>query len=50
MQENLKQILSNLNLENFIPYIENTTYLGLFLIFLTIILFYLISFLAKLFH
>ncbi len=50
MQENLKQILSNLNLENFIPYIENTTYLVLFFIFLTIILFYLISFLAKLFH
>ena len=49
MQENLKQILSNLNLENFIPYIENTTYLVLFFIFLTIILFYLISF-SKTFH
>jgi len=50
MQENLKQIFSNLNLENFYPYIENTTYLVLFFIFLTIILFYLISYFAKLFY
>ena len=50
MQEKLKQILLNLNLEKFNPYIENTTYLVLFFIFLTIIIFYLISFFAKFFH
>ena len=47
MQESLKQVFLNLNLESFIPYVENTTYLVLFFIFLTIILFYLISYLAK---
>jgi len=47
MQESLKQVFLNLNLESFIPYAENTTYLVLFFIFLTIVLFYLISYLAK---
>jgi|TARA_A100001035_G_scaffold240821_1_gene206509 hypothetical protein len=47
MQESLKQVFLNLNLESFIPYVENTTYLVLFFIFLTIVLFYLISYLAK---
>lgn len=47
MQESLKQVFLNLNLESFIPYLENTTYLVLFFIFLTIVLFYLISYLAK---
>lgn len=47
MQESLKQVFLNLNLEGFIPYLENTTYLVLFFIFLTIVLFYLISYLAK---
>ena len=47
MQESLRQVFLNLNLEGFIPYLENTTYLVLFFIFLTIVLFYLISYLAK---
>ena len=50
MQESLKQVFLNLNLESFIPYVENTTYLVLFFIFLTIVLFYLISYLAKFFY
>ena len=50
MQESLKQVFSNLNLESFIPYLENTTYLVLFFIFLTIVLFYLISYVAKFFY
>ena len=49
MQDGLKQILLNLNLEDFIPFLENTTYLVLFFIILTIVLFYLISYLAKFF-
>lgn len=50
MQESLKQVFLNLNLESFIPYVENTTYLVLFFIFLTIVLFYLISYVAKFFY
>ena len=50
MQESLKQFFLNLNLEGFIPYLENTTYLVLFFIFLTIVLFYLISYVAKFFY
>ena len=50
MQDSLKQFFINLNLENFVPYIENTTYLVLGFIFLTIFLFYLISYLAKFFY
>ena len=50
MQESLKQVFLNLNLESFIPYVENTTYLILFFIFLTIVLFYLISYVAKFFY
>ncbi len=50
MQEGLKQIFLKFNLEGFVPYIENTTYLVLFFIFLTIIIFYLISFLANFFY
>ena len=50
MQESLTQLFSNLNPEGFTPYLENTTYLVLFFIFLTVILFYLISFLAKFFY
>lgn len=50
MQESLKQVFLNLNLESFIPYLENTTYLVLFFIFLTIVLFYLISYVAKFFY
>jgi len=50
MQESLKQVFSNLNLESFIPYLENTTYLVLFFIFLTIVLFYLITYVAKFFY
>ena len=50
MQESLKQVFLNLNLESFIPYVENTTYLVLFFIFLTIVLFYLISYLANFLH
>ena len=46
MQEGLKQIFLKFNLEGFVPYIENTTYIVLFFIFLTIIIFYLISFFA----
>lgn len=49
MQESLKQVFLNLNLEGFIPHLENTTYLVLFFIFLTIVLFYLISYVAKFF-
>ena len=49
MQESLTQLFLNLNLEGFTPYLENTTYLVLFFIFLTVILFYLISYLAKFF-
>ena len=49
MQDGLKQILLNLNLEDFIPFLQNTTYLVLFFIILTIVLFYLISYLAKFF-
>ena len=44
MQESLTQLFLNLNLEGFTPYLENTTYLVLFFIFLTVILFYLISY------
>ena len=50
MQESLKQVFLNLNLESFIPYVENTTYLDLIFIFLTIILFYLINYVAKFFY
>lgn len=50
MQESLKQVFLNLNLESFIPYVENTTYLVLFFIFLTIVLFYLITYVAKFFY
>ncbi len=50
MQESLTQLFLNLNLEGFTPYLENTTYLVLFFIFLTVILFYLISFLTKFFY
>ena len=50
MQESLTQLFLNLNLEVFTPYLENTTYLVLFFIFLTVILFYLISYLAKFFY
>ncbi len=50
MQDTLRQVFLSLNLESFIPYVENTTYLVLFFIFLTIILFYLISYLAKFFY
>ena len=50
MQESLTQLFLNLNLEGFTPYLENTTYLVLFFIFLTVTLFYLISFLAKFFY
>lgn len=50
MKESLKQVFLNLNLESFIPYAENTTYLVLFFIFLTIVLFYLISYVAKFFY
>ncbi len=50
MKESLKQVFLNLNLEGFIPYLENTTYLVLFFIFLTIVLFYLISYVAKFFY
>ena len=50
MQESLTQLFLNLNLEGFTPYLENTTYLVLFFIFLTVILFYLISYLAKFFY
>ena len=50
MKESLKQVFLNLNLESFIPYVENTTYLVLFFIFLTIVLFYLISYVAKFFY
>ena len=50
MQESLKQVFLNHNLESFIPYMENTTYLILFFIFLTIVLFYLISYVAKFFY
>ena len=49
MQESLKQVFLNLNLESFIPYVENTTYLVLIFIFLTIVLFYLINYVAKFF-
>ena len=50
MQESLTQLFLNLKLEGFTPYVENTTYLVLFFIFLTVILFYLISYLAKFFY
>ena len=50
MQDGLKQIFVRFNLESFVPYIENTTYLVLFFIFLTIIIFYLISFFANFFY
>ena len=50
MQEGLKQIFLKFNLESFVPYIENTTYIVLFFIFLTIIIFYLISFFANFFY
>ena len=50
MQESLTQLFLNLNLEGFTPYLENTTYLVLFFIFLTVILFNLISYLAKFFY
>ena len=50
MQEGLKQIFLKFNLEGFVPYIENTTYIVLFFIFLTIIIFYLISFFANFFY
>ena len=50
MQESLRQFFLNLNLEGFIRYLENTTYLVLFFIFLTIVLFYLISYVAKFFY
>ena len=44
MQEKLKQLFSDLNLEGFSPYLENTTYLVLFLFFYYfVVLFYKLS-------
>ena len=49
MKESLKEVFLQLNLEGFVPYIDNTAYLIFFFIILTFVLFYLISFILKLF-
>jgi len=49
MKESLKELFLQLNLGDFAPYIDNTAYLVFFFIILTFILFYLISFILKLF-
>ena len=49
MKESLKELFIKLNLDGFTPYIDNTAYLIFFFVILTFILFYLISFVLKLF-
>ena len=43
------KVLEVLNLEKFIPYLENTGYLVIFLIFMTILIYFLLNFLFKIF-
>ena len=45
----INKILEALNLEKFIPYLENTGYLVIFLIFLTLLVYFLLNFLFKIF-
>tara|TARA_B100000900_G_scaffold152532_1_gene129568 strand:+ start:614 stop:991 length:378 start_codon:yes stop_codon:yes gene_type:complete len=49
MKESLKELFIKLNLDGFAPYLDNTIYLIFFFVILTFILFYLISFVLKLF-
>ena len=49
MKESLKEVFLQLNLEGFAPYVDNTAYLIFFFIILTFTLFYLISFILKIF-
>ena len=49
MKESLKELFIKLNLDGFTPYIDNTAYLIFFFVILTFILFYLISFVLKVF-
>ena len=49
MKESLKELFIKLNLDSFAPYLDNTAYLIFFFVILTFILFYLISFVLKLF-
>ena len=49
MKESLKELFIKLNLDGFVPYLDNTAYLIFFFVILTFILFYLISFVLKLF-
>ena len=49
MKESLKELFIKLNLDGFAPYLDNTAYLIFFFVILTFILFYLISFVLKLF-
>ena len=43
------KVLEVLNLEKFIQYLENTGYLVIFLIFMTILIYFLLNFLFKIF-
>ena len=43
------KVLEVLNLEKFIPYLEYTGYLVIFLIFMTILIYFLLNFLFKIF-
>tara|TARA_B100001029_G_C14860017_1_gene338581 strand:+ start:319 stop:696 length:378 start_codon:yes stop_codon:yes gene_type:complete len=47
MIEIIKTYLENNNLENLIPYLENTTYLVIFFLILFILIFIILSFLFK---
>ena len=49
MKESLKELFIKLNLDGFVPYLDNTAYLIFFFVILTFILFYLISFVLKIF-
>ena len=45
----INNALEFLNLEKFTPYLENTGYLVIFLIFITILIYFLLNFLFKIF-
>ena len=45
----INKVSEVLSLEKFIPYLENTGYLVIFLIFMTILIYFLLNFLFKIF-
>ena len=45
----INKVSEVISLEKFIPYLENTGYLVIFLIFMTILIYFLLNFLFKIF-